>query len=139
MSDFMNISVAQINKIAETLDIICKRPEMISTTFTTKQFNTIRNSSWQTRNAMCTLETLRKYGFVSVAKVIDYNVYVRIDKWDNEVIDMTDEQYEMLPECFKAEVRKESRRKYLYVINIMQATNFIEATAQLVHFMHEYL
>lgn len=139
MSDFMNMSVAQMTKMAETLDIICNRPEMANLTFTSKQFNAIRDSSWQARNAMCTLETLRKYGFVSVAEEIEYNVYVRTDRWGCETVDMTDEQYEMLPECFKVEVHKESRKKYLYVINIMRATNFIEATAQLVHFMHEYL
>ena len=143
MSDinFMNITIQQMTKMAETLLMLAKYPCITFAEFTSKTYNDIRLSSRKNQDAMCALETLCKYGFIEVTRTEHFYVYMYETgcKWDREMIDMTDEQYEMLPEFFKKDVRKEERKRNYYHINHNKVNHFIEVNTNIVRFMCDYL
>lgn len=141
MSDFMNISVAQMTKMAETLKVIARYPEIACDEFISKAYNNIRCSSWKTQDEMCTLDTLRKYGFIEVTRTEHFYEYLYETgyNWNKEKVDMTDEQYEMLPEFFKKNVHKEERKRNYYRINHNKANRFIKINTDIVRFICDCL
>ena len=74
-------------------------------------------------------QSLLKHNFIKVAHIETWNVYVAEDRWGNkEVIDITDEQYNNLPDYFKIQVEKQTRKRYYYEINEVRCLEFMKFT-----------
>lgn len=121
--DFVGGTVFDILNMAKTLE---KIPIPSCTTFTSNDYDRwVPKNVWKGRDGV-SLQTLRKHGLVVVDHVETWNVYTRdcCGGWDTEVLDITDEQYENLPKCFKDEVRIEPRKRNYYRLNSQRCNDF---------------
>ena len=120
--DFVGSTVFDILNMAKTLE---KIPVPPCVTFTSNDFDSWVPMSVHGRDGV-SLQTLRKHGLVVVDHQEKWNVYTRetCGGWDTEVLDITDEQYENLPKCFKDEVSIESRKRNHYRLNCQRYNDF---------------
>ena len=73
-------------------------------------------------------DCLVKYGFIEVIDIETYILYVKLNEWGyptNEIIEMTDEQYEKLPEFFQKQVTTQLRKRYLYKLNLQKVDEIV--------------
>lgn len=64
-------------------------------------------------------DTLRKNGFIEIVDIETYHVYVEADsgRCRPEIINITDEEYNNLPEYFKSKVEVQTRTRNIYKLN----------------------
>lgn len=120
-SKFMNVSIGNIFRIATKTQQLAS---FGSTLFTNADYQSIRNPFGNDSDV--SLSTLRKYGIIEVAEVRTTKVYTTSNRWSmNDVIPMTDAQYEMLPDYFKNDVVIQIRKTYYYRINFTHAAQLL--------------
>lgn len=133
-NQFENFTIYQILRYDAILQEITHCP-MLATPFYRSIFDSCANTCgfyhksqrrWSNGNAEMgtndwrpSFDTLVKKGFIEVVETETYNVYVDANSsyYDPEVIDMTDEQYNNLPQFFKDKVEIQPRKRNIYKIN----------------------
>lgn len=100
-----------------------------------REWSYIKNAEMGDDDWRPSFDCLVKYGFIEVVNIETYTVYVKLSEWGyptNEIIEMTDEQYEKLPEFFQKQVTTQLRKCYLYKLNLQKFDETI-ALAELLH------
>ena len=102
--------------------------------FTSKEYDKVFNNmglckgyDCRCKNAVPSFETLKKRGFIYKIAEEHYHVYRDNTSYfgDGETIDMTDEQYNNLPDYFKNMVTVEERVRYTYAFNYNKVNEII--------------
>lgn len=74
----------------------------------------------------CTLQTLRKHRFIKVHRVTERKIFTVRNHWDVDVVDMTVEQYNNLPDYFKSQVEIETRKTNHYILHVTRCKALIK-------------
>ena len=133
---FENFTIYQILRYGTILREIISCP-MLATPFYRSVFDNCANTCGfyrKSRNAYMgtddwrpSFDALRKNGFIEVVKTETYNVYVDTDSdyYHPEIINMTDEQYNNLPQFFKNKVEIQIRNRNVYKLNLFKINEFV--------------
>jgi hypothetical protein len=109
--------------------------------FTSKEYNKVFNDlglckgyDCRCKNAVPSLETLKKRGFIHKIAEEHYLVYRDNTSYCGEIIDITDEQYNNLPDYFKDMVTVEERVRYTYAFDYIKVNEIIDFAAHIQSF-----
>lgn len=112
-SDFTNSSVHSILSIGLDIDFLLHHvSDSIFTRF-----------DYQNWELDTSFSTIVKHNFVKVVRTELWDVYRGSDDWD-DIIPITTEEYENLPQYFKDNVKVETRTRYYYAIDRKRCTAF---------------
>lgn len=128
------IRTLSINSIERVYnDLVTLRDNLLNPyDFSNREFTTLHTS------CLCTtLKTLLNYGLIEVKSVDTYHVYVDDTCYGGDVIDMTDEDYERLPEFFKGMVKMQTRKRNHYTINVNNVNEFIALASRVLASIEE--
>ncbi len=112
-SDFTNNSVQSILSIGLDIDFLLHH--VSNSVFT--------RSDYQNWELDTSFSTIVKHNFVKVARTESWNVYHDSYDWD-DIIPITTEEYENLPQYFKDNVKVETRTRCYYVIDCKRCIAF---------------